>query len=107
MSYLVHNLKTMPTGFRKVLFMNWPLVLLVTAVASVGFLMLYSVAGGHADPWATAQAKRFGVGFVLMMLVAFVPITFWRNVSVLAYSISLLLLLGVEFFGEIGKGAQR
>ncbi|MEJ6501121.1 MAG: rod shape-determining protein RodA [Rhodobacterales bacterium] len=107
MSYLVHNLKTMPTGFRKVLFMNWPLVLLVTAVASVGFLMLYSVAGGHADPWATAQAKRFGVGFVLMMLVAFVPITFWRNVSLLAYSISLLLLLGVEFFGEIGKGAQR
>ncbi|MDA0222339.1 MAG: rod shape-determining protein RodA [Proteobacteria bacterium] len=107
MSYLVHNLKTMPTGFRKVLFMNWPLVLLVTAVASVGFLTLYSVAGGHADPWATAQAKRFGVGFVLMMLVAFVPITFWRNVSVLAYSISLLLLLGVEFFGEIGKGAQR
>ena len=107
MSYLVHNLKTMPTGFRKVLFMNWPLVLLVTAVASVGFLMLYSVAGGHADPWATAQAKRFGVGFVLMMLVAFVPITFWRDVSVLAYSISLLLLLGVEFFGEIGKGAQR
>ena len=107
MSYLVHNIKTMPTGFRKVLFVNWPLVLLISAVASVGFLMLYSAAGGRFDPWATAQAKRFGVGFAMMMIVAFVPITFWRNVSVLAYALSLLLLVAVEFFGEIGMGAQR
>ena len=107
MSYLVHNLKTVPAGWRKVLFVNWPLVLLVTAVACVGFLMLYSVAGGHLNPWATAQAKRFAVGFVLMLGVGFVPILFWRNISVLAYGISVLLLVAVELFGEIGMGAQR
>jgi len=107
MSYLVHNLKTVPAGWRKVLFVNWPLVLLVTAVSCVGFMMLYSVAGGHLNPWATAQAKRFAVGFVLMLGVGFVPILFWRNISVLAYGISVLLLVAVELFGEIGMGAQR
>ena len=36
-----------------------------------------------------------------------VPIWFWRNMSGLAYGISILLLLYVEFFGAIGMGAQR
>jgi len=107
MSYLVHNLKTVPTGIRKALYVNWPLVLLVTAVASVGFLMLYSVAGGNFNPWAAAQMKRFALGFVLMMLVGFTPITFWRNISVLAYTLSLLLLVAVQIFGQVGMGAQR
>lgn len=107
MSYLVHNVKTVPTGIRKVLHLNWPLFLLITAVACFGFLMLYSVAGGSFDPWATAQAKRFGVGVVLMLAVAFTPIWFWRNVSGVAYTIALLLLFAVEFFGVVGMGAQR
>lgn len=107
MSYLVHNVKTMPTGIGKILHLNWPLVLLISAVASIGILMLYSVAGGSFDPWASAQAKRFGLGIVLMIGVAFVPVWFWRNVSGLAYALTLLLLFGVEFFGEIRMGAQR
>ena len=36
MSFHDYRVKFAPTGLRKVLFMNWPLVLLVTAVASVG-----------------------------------------------------------------------
>ena len=46
MSYLEYTVKTTPTGLRKMLFINWPLVILLIAVASAGFLMLYSVAGG-------------------------------------------------------------
>jgi len=107
MSYLVHNLKTVPTGWRKLLYLNWPLILLVTAVACFGFLMLYSVAGGNFQTWAEPQVKRFAIGFALMMVVAFIPIWFWRNVAGLAYFISLLLLIGVELFGQVGMGAQR
>lgn len=107
MSYLESNLTTVPTGFRKILYMNWPLVILLTAVACTGFLMLYSVAGGNIETWAEPQMKRFGFGMAAMFLVAFIPIWFWRNVSALAYLISLSLLVAVEFFGSIGMGAQR
>ena len=107
MSYLESNLKTVPTGWRKLFYMNWPLVFLLTAVASAGFLMLYSVAGGNIHTWAEPQMKRFAVGMVAMFAVAFVPIWFWRNVSALAYIIALLLLVAVELFGAIGMGAQR
>ncbi|WP_299727371.1 rod shape-determining protein RodA [uncultured Tateyamaria sp.] len=107
MSYLEYNAKYVPTGPRKILYLNWPLALLLAAVAGVGILMLYSVAGGSFTPWAEPQMKRFAVGFVLMVMVAMVPAWFWRNMASVAYLGTLLLLLGVEFFGSIGMGAQR
>jgi len=107
MSFLEYRVKTAPTGLRKVLHLNWPLVLLLTAVASVGWLMLYSVAGGTLDTWAEPQMKRFVVGIAVMMVIAFVPIWFWRNMAGLAYIVSVLLLVAVDLVGEIGMGAQR
>ncbi|MES2143895.1 MAG: rod shape-determining protein RodA, partial [Pseudomonadota bacterium] len=77
MSFLEYRVKTVPTGLRKILYVNWPVVLLMTAVATVGFLMLYSVAGGQFELWAERQMRVFGLGLVLMFVVAFVPIWFW------------------------------
>ncbi|MDJ0994965.1 MAG: rod shape-determining protein RodA [Dinoroseobacter sp.] len=107
MSYLEYNVKRVPSGLSKVLHMNWPLVLLICAVASFGFLMLYSVAGGSTSPWVEPQMKRFALGLVAMFIVAFIPIWFWRNVAMLAYVVALALLVAVEFIGVVGMGAQR
>ena len=107
MSFLEYRVKFAPTGLRKVLYLNWPLVVLITAVASVGFLMLYSIAGGEIDTWARPQMERFGVGLVLMFIVAMIPIWFWRSMAGIAYLMAFLLLLVVEFFGAVGMGAQR
>ncbi|MEL7026877.1 MAG: rod shape-determining protein RodA, partial [Pseudomonadota bacterium] len=107
MSYLEHSIKRVPTGARKILFANWALVLLIAAAASVGFLMLYSVAGGNSGRWAEPQMIRFGIGLAAMFIVAMVPIWFWRNMAGLAYLFSLVLLVFVEFFGVTGMGAQR
>jgi rod shape determining protein RodA len=107
MSYLEYNVTSVPTGFRKLLYLNWGLALLLAAAAGFGFLMLYSVAGGSLRPWAEPQMTRFGVGMVAMLVIGLVPIWFWRNMAGVAYLGALALLLGVEFFGDIGMGAQR
>ena len=107
MSYLEYTVKTTPTGLRKVLYFNWGLAVLLIAVAGIGFLMLYSVAGGSFSPWAEPQMKRFALGFVAMFVIGMVPIWFWRNMSVLAYLAAIALLVAVEFVGAEGKGAQR
>ena len=107
MSFLEYNLKTVPTGLAKVLYLNWALIVVITAVAAIGWLMLYSIAGGDIDTWAAPQMKRYVAGLVLMFAVAFTPIWFWRNMSGLAYLTAMVLLLLVEFFGEVGMGAQR
>ena len=107
MSYLEYTVKTVPTGLRKILFFNWPLAILLTAIAALGVLQLYSVAGGSFTPWASPQIKRYTLGFGLMVLVGMMPIWFWRSVSSLAYLGALGLLLFVEFFGAVGMGARR
>ncbi|GHF50760.1 rod shape-determining protein RodA [Seohaeicola zhoushanensis] len=107
MSYLEYNVKSTPSGLSKVLYLNWGLTLLIVSVAGVGFLQLYSVAGGSLQPWAEPQMKRFALGLAAMLFVAMVPIWFWRNVSALGYAGSVVLLIAVELIGVEGKGAQR
>ncbi|MFT7369399.1 MAG: rod shape determining protein RodA [Alteromonas macleodii] len=107
MSYLEYQLKFVPVGFRKLLYLNWPIVALVTAVSGFGFLMLYSVAGGSMTPWASPQIQRFGLGVAVMMGMAMVPIWFWRNLAVVGYLLALALLLLVEFIGVERNGSQR
>lgn len=107
MSYLIYNSVSAPAGWRKLLCINWALVILLSTVACVGFLMLYSVAGGSLQPWMQPQVQRFVGGLTLMFCMALVPIWFWLNMSVLAYLVGLALLLAVEVAGVSGGGAQR
>ena len=107
MSYLDYQVAQTPTGLRKLFYLNWPLVFLLSAVACIGFLMLYSVAGGQAEIWAEPQMYRFAVGMAAMFALAFVPMWFWRGISTATYVLCLLLLVAVELVGDIGMGAQR
>ena len=107
MSYLEHTVQSVPAGPRKILHLNWPLAVALAAIAAIGFLMLTSVAGGNPATWAEPQMKRFALGVAVMIAVALVPIWFWRNLSLVAYLVSLALLIAVALAGVEGKGAQR
>lgn len=107
MSYLEYNAKYVPTGFRKLMYLNWPVIILITTVACAGFVMLFSVAGGSATPWMEPQVKRFALGMAMMLIVAMVPIWFWRNMAGVAYGVALMLLIAVEFVGVERNGSQR
>jgi rod shape determining protein RodA len=95
-----------PGLLRKVLRLNWALILLVCAIASIGFLMLYSIAGGSLEPWAGRQMSRFAVGIAIMLIVAMIDIRFFRWASPLAYIGAFALLLAVESIGETRMGAR-
>ena len=107
MSFLEYRVKFAPTGFQKVFYVNWGLYLLITAVAAIGWLMLYSIAGGDISVWTEPQMKRYAAGFVLALFITFTPIWFWRSMSGAAYVTTFVLLLVVQFFGHVGMGAQR
>ena len=107
MSYLDYNTARVPQGLSKLLALNWALTLVICAVVGIGLLVLYSVAGGSAQPWVEPQGTRFLLGLTAMLVVAMIPIWFWRNMSVLIYGVGMLLLLAVELVGVTGGGAQR
>ena len=92
---------------RKVLQINWGLVLLITATAAVGIAMLYSAANGSWNPWATRQIARYGVGLAILITISLVDIRFWWRYAYLIYGILLVMLVAVEVVGSVGMGAQR
>jgi rod shape determining protein RodA len=107
MTFLDRSQKQLPKGLRKFLFLNWAVVLLLIAVASAGFLMLFSMADGSLDPWARPQMIRFAMGVVIMLAFAMIHIHVWRALAPLAYLGALVLLVAVELIGRVGMGAQR
>jgi rod shape determining protein RodA len=92
---------------RKLISINWLLVILIVMVAGVGFAMLFSAAGGNMDPWAKRQIVRFGVAFGIMIVVAIINIRIWLRYAYALYFLALALLVAVEVAGHVGMGAQR
>ncbi|GBD45120.1 Peptidoglycan glycosyltransferase MrdB [bacterium HR40] len=92
----------------KLSLLNWPFVLLVVpAFGIIGYLVLYSAAGGAHEPWAWRHALRFALGYAVMLGVAFVDIRFWHRWAHVFYGLVIVLLLAVDIVGSINKGAQR
>ncbi len=86
---------------------NWGFILLLCLVAGLGFIMLYSVAGGQIDPWASRQMIRFGAGMAMLFVIALIDIRVWMVLAYPAYAVALILLVSAEFFGVSGMGAKR
>jgi rod shape determining protein RodA len=91
----------------KIFRINWLFVLLLCALASVGYVALYSAAGGSPDPYATRHIVRFAFGLLLMVCIALLDIRFIARLSWIAYAAGVALLVLVLKVGHVGKGAQR
>ena len=85
----------------------WSLVLLLCAVAAVGYVALYSAGGGNPDAYATKHALRFASGLVLMISLALVDIRVIARFAWVGYLAGVALLVLVLLHGNVGKGAQR
>lgn len=86
---------------------SWPYVLLLCALAAVGYAALYSVGGGSPEPYANRHILRFCFGLLLMVVIALVDIRFIARLAWPVYGLCLGLLVLVLRFGHVGKGAQR
>ena len=86
---------------------SWGYVLLLCMLAGVGYVALYSAAGGAPEPYATKHALRFGFGLVLMIGIAMVDIRFIAKLAWPCYAGGVGLLVLVMHMGRVGKGAQR
>src|ERR1700690_139937 len=91
----------------KVRGLQWGLILLICAISSIGFAMLYSGANGNLQPWASKQLVRFAIPFIPMIAAALIDIRHWFRVSYWLYAMALALIVAVDLRGVIGMGAQR
>lgn len=86
---------------------SWLYVLLIAALACVGYAALYSAAGGAPRPYAGPQSLRFAIGLVLMLALALTDIRILAKLAWPLYGVSIALLVLVLRIGHVGKGAER
>jgi rod shape determining protein RodA len=86
---------------------DWMLCGLLCLIAGAGGLMLYSIDGSKWSPWAADHLIRYGVFFIMMMVLALVDLRVWFGLAYPLYAFGLFMLLGVELAGDISLGAKR
>jgi len=94
------------TASRAVMVFDWPLMLILLLLSALGLLVMHSAVG--STEWRFAeQSRNFLIAFAVLWATAMLPLGLIQKLSLPAYLIGVLLLLGVEFFGETSKGATR
>lgn len=87
--------------------LNWAIITLLCAIATIGVIMHFSVADGSWLGRPMEHGVRFLVVLIFMVMVALMDPRIWLAVAYPMYLVSLLLLVAVEVAGTIKMGAQR
>ena len=87
--------------------LHWPLLVLLSLIAGVGVVTLYSVGGGSWSPWAATHALRFAISLMIMIGIGFVGMRYWQLLAYPIYFVALFALVLVPFIGDVNMGAQR
>jgi rod shape determining protein RodA len=85
----------------------WRLIFLVTAIAMFGLIVLYSAAGGSAQPWAVKQGLIFFAFLSLAIAMSWMGESRIKSIAFPLYAVTLVMLIGVEGLGFASKGAKR
>lgn len=95
---------------------DFPFLLLVLLLLSVGLVMLYSASYAQSEydtgyaistRYLQKQAACAGLGLAAMWAMSRIDPKFWLKMAWPLYGVSIVLLLSVLFFGESVNGARR
>lgn len=103
---LYHTETVKPKGLLAFFHLDTVLVFLIFMLTLFSLLVLYS-ASNHNMAYLMSQALKIAGGFVLMIIIAFIPPERIKQFTPLFYLFSLLLLLAVIFVGVETNGAHR
>ena len=83
-----------------------PIVLGLVMALCLSLFVIYSASGQQMD-MLMRHLLRTGTAFALMIIFAQIPPKYLARFSLYAYLIGLAMLVMVDLFGDVSKGAQR
>lgn len=93
-------------AFFERLHIDLPLLLGLLVVMGFGLVVMYS-ASGQSLAMMDRQAMRMVLALTVMIGLAQLPPRTYERLAPVLFFAGVILLLGVLFFGEVSKGAQR
>jgi rod shape determining protein RodA len=86
---------------------DWRLAFVLTVIAGLGGMILYSAAGNNWGPWADKHLIRYGLCLLVMLALSLIGLRVWFAAAYPTYAIALILLLMVPVIGHTSLGAKR
>ena len=87
---------------KKLLKLDWALIILLMLLITIGCFALYSAAGANWSPWAIRHFERSIFGLILALIIAFTDIKVIYKFAWLPFFVSVLLLF-ILFFTSDGN----
>jgi len=107
MQYIRNTLHSPFSIIGKIFALDLILLFSILLLGIISIFAQFSSSGGTFDYYSKSHTLRFGVFFILFLVVSFTQIRFWHSSSFLIFFILLLLLLFVKFFGIQSQGSRR
>ena len=107
---MLYNRYSLQTPFSlksKILSLDFTLLFSILLLGVISIFAQFSSSGGTFDYYSKSHALRFGVFFILFLIISFTHIKFWHSTSLLIYFSLFLLLLFVKFYGIQSQGSRR
>ncbi len=95
------------TFFQKLRSIDWILVFSILSIGVISMFSMYSTDGGEVLYHTKNHILRFTIFFLMMMVISFINIKFWHNLSYLFYFSVLGLLIAASLYGITASGSQR
>jgi rod shape determining protein RodA len=90
---------------------DWLFMGSLFALIGIGIMLIYSTTSNTDLIWYKTewfkQIIHFAAGFLIAVVIIFLPSKSWKNIAWIAYAISIIALLLVVNSGHVSKGAGR
>ena len=106
---LRQKLSAADTGsfFEKIRSIDYLLIIIILILGIISSFAMYSTDGGEFLYHTKSHILRFGIFFVLFLVLSFVQTKVWHHIGYIFYFVILFMLFWALYFGVTASGSQR
>ena len=93
--------------FEKVRSIDYLLIIIILSLGIISSFAMYSTDGGEFLYHTKSHILRFGIFFVLFLVLSFVQTKVWHRIGYIFYLVTLFMLFWALYFGVTASGSQR
>ena len=93
--------------FEKIRSIDYLLIIIILILGIISSFAMYSTDGGEFLYHTKSHILRFGIFFVLFLVLSFVQTKVWHRIGYIFYLIILFMLFWALYFGVTASGSQR
>ena len=93
--------------FEKIRSIDYLLVIIILILGIISSFAMYSTDGGEFLYHTKSHILRFGIFFVLFLVLSFVQTKVWHRIGYIFYLVILFMLFWALYFGITASGSQR